>query len=58
MDVDSSKSILIGDKLTDASAVIDPSVFKNILLKADDKLNLKINNYLCVLSLLHSEINL
>ena len=56
--IDLSKSIFIGDKLTDMSAGIAAGVGTNILLKADNELSPKINNCICVPSLEHSEIYL
>jgi D-glycero-D-manno-heptose 1,7-bisphosphate phosphatase len=56
--IDLSKSIFIGDKLTDMSAGIAAGIGKNILLKADDERSFKKNNYICVPSLEHSEIYL
>ena len=54
--IDLSKSIFIGDKLTDMDAGIAAGIGKNILLTADDELACKEKNYFCVPTLKHSEI--
>ena len=53
-----SKSIFIGDKLTDMDAGIAAGIGKNILLTADGDSTCKKKNYFCVPSLKHSEIYL
>ena len=58
MGIDLNKSIFIGDKLTDMEAGIAAGIGTNILLRADDELICKDNNYFCVPSLKHSEIYL
>ena len=59
LDIDLSKSIFIGDNLTDMDAGIAAGIGKNILLLADDKqLNCKTDGYFSVSSLKNSEIYL
>ena len=59
LDIDLSKSIFIGDNLTDMDAGIAAGVGKNILLLADDKqLNCKTDGYFSVSSLENSEMYL
>ena len=54
--IDLSKSIFVGDKLTDMDAGIAAGIGKNILLTADDELACKEKNYFCVPSLKHLEV--
>lgn len=56
--IDLSKSIFIGDKLTDMDAGIAAGIGKNILLTADDESTCSEKNYFCVPFLKHLEIYL
>lgn len=58
LDIDLSKSIFIGDKLTDMDAGIAAGIGKNILLTADGESTCREKNYFCVPSLKNSEIYL
>ena len=58
LDIDLSKSIFIGDKLTDMDAGIAAGIGKNILLSADNELTCKKKNYFCAPSFKHLEIYL